>query len=312
MGEVLKILFVEDRANDAALVEHQPRSGQIQFDAKRIDNRRDLVKEIETTTGDAILVDFPLPQLDALDVLEVLRVKKNDTPVVLVTGTLTEEQTVEFSKQGGQDFILKSSLRRLPAALLKAIERRNAERDKRKADQALAQSEERLRLVVDGARDFAIYMLAPGGEVLTWNCGAQRLFGYSADEVLGKDCAMFHSDSRKESARRLKTIADQGRLEREDWLLRMDGSRFYGDIVDGCVSSARAFSEIPGFPSSRRSSNPRGCGLWRLRPRQRPSVRIPDAFVSGAVAEMAMGHAVRRLAGHPLGDYGVNIPWLAF
>ena len=99
MGAVLRILLVEDSANDAALVEYELRSEEIQFVSKRIDNRQDLVKEISTATWDVVLADFSLPQLNALDVLDVLRVEKNDTPVVLVTGTLPEEKAVEFLKQ---------------------------------------------------------------------------------------------------------------------------------------------------------------------------------------------------------------------
>ncbi len=192
MSGVLNVLLVEDSADDAALVEHQLRSEPLQIVAKRVENKRDLEKEIGTANWDIILADFSLPQFDALDVLEILRREKSEIPVILVTGTLSEELAVEFMKQGGQDFILKSSLKRLPAALLNAVERAKAEREKRQAEKALAESEERLRLLVDGARDYALCMLGPSGQVLTWNSGGQKLFGYSASEIVGSDFSVLH------------------------------------------------------------------------------------------------------------------------
>src|SRR6185369_7336950 len=192
MGETLRVLLVEDSVNDALLIEEQLRSEGIQFVSNRVDNRHDLVKEIVSRNWDVILADFSLPQLTALEVLAALRREKADIPVVLVTGTISEKRAVEFIKQGGQDFVLKTSLKRLPVALLKAIERRNADREKRKAEQRLAESEERLRLVVDGARDYAILMVGPDGQVLSWNFGAQKIFGYRPDEIVGKHCAILH------------------------------------------------------------------------------------------------------------------------
>jgi two-component system sensor histidine kinase UhpB len=248
MAETLRILLVEDSANDALLIERQLQSEKVRFVSSRVDNRRDLLRALEAAHWDVILADFSLPQLDAFDIMEVLRREKNDTPIVLVTGTLPEERAVEFIKQGGQDFVLKSSLKRLPAALLKAIERRNADRERRKAEQSLAESEERLRLVVDGARDYAIHLLGPAGQVLTWNLGAEKLFGYSADQILGKDSSVFCEGARtgQESlCGRLRQTAEEGRLEFEGWLLRRDGHRFYANVVDTALRDETG--ELRGF-----------------------------------------------------------------
>ena len=76
----LRLLLVEDNADDALLIERQLRSEKLPFVSKRVDTRHHLLKEIATSSWDVILADFSLPQLNALDVLEVLRRQKNDTP----------------------------------------------------------------------------------------------------------------------------------------------------------------------------------------------------------------------------------------
>src|SRR6266498_3209516 len=120
MGEALRVLLVEDSVDDAMLVEYQLRSEQLQFASKRVGTKNDFEQAIRSATWDVILADFSLGQFNALHVLEILRQQNGDIPVILVTGTVPEELAVEFIKQGGYDFILKSSLKRLPSALLKA------------------------------------------------------------------------------------------------------------------------------------------------------------------------------------------------
>ncbi len=94
----------------------------------------------------------------------------------------------------------------------------------------LRESEERFRLLVEGVSDYAIYMLDPNGMIITWNTGAARLFGYRADEILGKHRNILFSDEEKtarlneESLRR--AAANRSHSE-EGWRIRKDGSRFW-------------------------------------------------------------------------------------
>src|SRR2546421_1826504 len=90
------------------------------------------------------------------------------------------------------------------------------------------------RLLVDGVRDYAIFMLDGAGRVLTWNTGAQRLKAYGAEEIIGKHFSCFYPEEAVEAgkpARLLALAARDGRVEDEGWLVRRDGSRFWADVI---------------------------------------------------------------------------------
>jgi PAS domain S-box-containing protein len=99
---------------------------------------------------------------------------------------------------------------------------------------ALRQGEERLRLVIEGVRDYAIFLLDPEGRVASWNAGAQRIKGYRPEEILGSHFSRFYppEDVAADKPRRaLETAAAQGRWEDEGWRVRKDGSRFWANVV---------------------------------------------------------------------------------
>lgn len=106
--------------------------------------------------------------------------------------------------------------------------------ERKLAQDALRESEQRFRMLVQGVTDYAIYMLSPTGEVTNWNAGAQRIKGYTADEVLGTSFARFHTPEDQAAglpAKALATAAEEGRFEREGWRVRKDGSRFWAHVV---------------------------------------------------------------------------------
>jgi PAS domain S-box-containing protein len=102
------------------------------------------------------------------------------------------------------------------------------------AQQALKESEERFRLLVQGVTDYAIYMLDPQGHVTNWNAGAQRIKGYAESEILGEHFSRFYTDedlATELPRRALETAAREGRFEAEGWRLRKDGTRFWASVV---------------------------------------------------------------------------------
>jgi formate hydrogenlyase transcriptional activator len=106
--------------------------------------------------------------------------------------------------------------------------------ERKRVEEALRESEERFRLLVDGARDYAIFMLDPGGKIVTWNPGAQRLKGYSAEEIAGRYFSLFYPQEdveRKKPAHELAVAAREGRCEDEGWRIRKDGSRFWANVI---------------------------------------------------------------------------------
>ena len=104
----------------------------------------------------------------------------------------------------------------------------------RQADEALRASEERFRLLVQGVRDYAIFMLDPNGNVSSWNEGAERIKGYSAGEIIGRHFSAFYTESDLKAGRpqrNLQHAMEYGEVEDEGWRVRKDGSRFWANVV---------------------------------------------------------------------------------
>ena len=106
--------------------------------------------------------------------------------------------------------------------------------ERREADLALRQSEERFRLLVQGVTDYAIYMLDPEGFVTNWNPGAQRIKQYTADEIVGQHFSRFYSEEDRLAGvpqQALATARNEGRFREEGWRVRKDGTRFWANVV---------------------------------------------------------------------------------
>jgi PAS domain S-box-containing protein len=106
--------------------------------------------------------------------------------------------------------------------------------ERRAAEEALKQSQEQFRLLVQGVSDYAIYMLNPEGVVANWNLGARRIKGYSSEEIIGSHFSIFYTDEDREAGepqKVLEAVERDGRLEKEGWRVRKDGSRFWAHVV---------------------------------------------------------------------------------
>jgi PAS domain S-box-containing protein len=120
--------------------------------------------------------------------------------------------------------------------------------EKKAAEQALFESEQRFRLLVQGVRDYALYMLDPQGRVTNWNSGAETIKGYKADEVIGEHFSRFYTPEDREAGEPEKALATslrEGRYEREAWRVRKDGTRFLANIVIDPIRNE--LGELIGF-----------------------------------------------------------------
>ena len=102
------------------------------------------------------------------------------------------------------------------------------------ARQAMRRSDLQLRSIMDAVQDYAIYLLDSDGSVMTWNAGAERIKGYSEDEIVGAHFSRFFTQeeaSQGRPAELLQLAAARGRIEEEAWRVRKDGSRFWADVV---------------------------------------------------------------------------------
>ncbi len=143
----MRILILEDVPADAELIERELRSGGLDFSSMCVDDEYSFTRALGEFVPDVILSDYSLPGFDGTSALAVARRRAADVPFIFVTGALGEERAVELLKSGGNDFILKDKLMRLPAAVKRAVaeaeekaKRRAAEQELRKANRELRQS----------------------------------------------------------------------------------------------------------------------------------------------------------------------------
>jgi PAS domain S-box-containing protein len=139
-----------------------------------------------------------------------------------------------------EDIVRRPLIRVWAAHLINLVRGRSA--------RTLLETERRLQILSDAVQDFAIFRLGPGGEVVSWDAGAERLKGYTADEIIGQNYARFFvQEDIEEGApqRHLQIAAATGRFEIEHWRVRKDGSRFWAAVIVTAVRNPSG--DITGF-----------------------------------------------------------------
>jgi len=185
MEKELRILHLEDSVVDAELVERGLRNARMAFTIKRVETRDDFIKAIDGFKPDLILLDYKLPSFDGLSALAIAREKCTDAPVIFVSGVIGEDMAIETLKSGATDYVLKDKLARLAPAIVRALRESEEIRERKWAEDALRDSEERFRVVAESAGD-AIVCLESTGIISFWNKKAGEMFGYTADDAIGK------------------------------------------------------------------------------------------------------------------------------
>lgn len=128
----------------------------------------------------------------------------------------------------------------------------------RAREQALREGEERFRLVIEGVRDYGIFALDPQGYVVSWNTGAERIKGWTSEEVLGRHFSTFYprEDAHERSMRNLADAVREGRTEDEGWRVRKDGTLFWANVVITALrdegGDLRGFSKVTRDITERR------------------------------------------------------------
>ena len=145
---------------------------------------------------------------------------------------------------------LEETIKQRTAALAQEIQqRRQLEVEfsrgadvRKRTEEALVDTERHFRMLVEGVTDYAIFMLDPNGRITSWNSGAQRIKGYTPEQIIGQHFSQFYTEEdrkRGEPERSLQMAAEKGKYEREGWRVRRDGSVFWASIVMDAIRDDR-------------------------------------------------------------------------
>lgn len=210
MNGQIKILILEDNAMDAELIERELRRANIQLISRWVDTKEAYLQALRDFQPAIVLSDYNLPQFSGPEALRLLKETGNPVPFILVTGSLTEEVAVECMKNGAHDYILKTSLTRLPSAVESALEKVRTIEEKVRAETALRKSEEQYRLIAENTSDL-ICMVDTHGDYTYASPSYRDVLGYEPESLLGKNYfALIHPDDRKHAeAEALRSAAHQ-------------------------------------------------------------------------------------------------------
>ncbi|MGK5531719.1 PAS domain-containing sensor histidine kinase [Streptomyces sp. URMC 129] len=150
--------------------------------------------------------------------------------------------------------------------------------ERRAAEEALRESEERFRLLVQNVVDYAIFMLDAEGHIVSWNAGAERIKGYTADDIIGRHFSVFYPPEEKAAGKpqyELATAITEGRFEDEGWRIRQDGTRFWANVVITALFDETG--ELRGFGKVTRDLTERRAAERELTERRRLLAHLVEA-----------------------------------
>ena len=204
----------------------------------------------------AIVVDARPAMASAVRIAEALRASPGCrmTPIVLLTIADPPPATVDAAAELGAVDVVPA-----PPDVDRLAAKVRGHAALHRAAEPAAREAEQLRLIVEGTKDYAIFMLDPDGHIATWNAGARVLKGYEASEVLGRHLSLFYPPDVVASGwveHELRVARDAGRFEDEGWRVRKDGTRFWANVVITALrapdGTLRGFAKVTRDLTSRR------------------------------------------------------------
>jgi PAS domain S-box-containing protein len=204
-GNAINLLIVEESADDAkrvlAALKRKPH-----LPSHLLVNTRDAyLAALHRQPWDAVIADYVLPNFSGPEALHLLRKLGHDTPFIMLSGIYGEEEAVRMLKAGANDYLMKGNLARLAPALDREILAARDRQRRQRAEDAM----QFLAALVDSSAE-AIFGKNLDGLVVSWNPGAERLFGYTPGEIISRSSAVLFPPQRHDEMREILAAIRHG------------------------------------------------------------------------------------------------------
>jgi len=182
--EPILILLVEDNIDHVILTRESLKQSEVDFQVDVATNSDECLAKLRENSYDAMLLDYSLPKVDGLTLLDKINEECYQTPVIMVTGQGDERIAVEAMKRGAYDYVIKSKnyLVALPLTIQKVIEKDAMLKEKAQLEQRIAASEKKYRELVENL-NYLVYTLDRDGKITSVNKIASEVLGYTVEEI---------------------------------------------------------------------------------------------------------------------------------
>ena len=233
---MFRLLLIDDSPDDRSLIIRELRREFPDLQVEEVIEAQHFNCVLNTGNFDIAIIDYCLRWTDGLTVLDELKSRYPNCPVIIFTNSGNEEIAVEAMKAGLDDYITKSAKHyaRLPMVVQASLKRNQDKIRHKQTKAALWESQERFRLLVESVRDYAIFTLDSNGYITSWNSGAENILGYQEAKIIGQhgSCIFTPEDIRNgEDKKELQTAVAEGKAEDERWHVRANGACFWASGI---------------------------------------------------------------------------------
>jgi PAS domain S-box-containing protein/putative nucleotidyltransferase with HDIG domain len=181
MGKPLRVLLIEDSAADARLIERVLREGGYEPSIRRVEDPDALNAALQQQGWDVVLADYSLPRLNGPEAIRIVERRQPNVPLILLSGSISEEEAVAALRGGARDFLTKGNLARLAPAIERELEEARVREERRKAEKRI-----RFQAEILSQMHEAVLVSDLDGAVTYWNHVAGQLYGLTASEAFGR------------------------------------------------------------------------------------------------------------------------------
>ncbi len=205
MADSLRVLIVEDSVEDTFLIVRELQRGGFKVTFERVETPAAMRTALEAQRWDLVISDYSMPSFSGSAALALYQESGLEVPFIMVSGAMGEELAVQMLKAGAHDYVMKDHLGRLVPAVQQELRAVQERRNRRQAEAVT----EYLAAIVESCED-AIIGKTMDGTIVSWNAGAERLYGYTPVEMVGRSIGDLIPPDRSEELRDILLRIERG------------------------------------------------------------------------------------------------------